>query len=276
MALPSSSTPSELLIDALATFGDGREAPSREFADALLRNLRGDDHTAELSLIERLLATAADDPDRRTTLIDFVGHAALLLAPQDHPPVESAPASAWSALVSVANSLNGSGAYALGRLPFVDDARRRLLLDEAHRQLSSTAALGANRAVGRAGDALAALAVSRKLRETVSRALGFAVTPTYDALYEYDPPSSHVRTHVDSREYEIVFHLLLEHATSRSDGGLSVLIAHLPNEATPTRIGIRAGEALVLRGRGTIHSWQSLGADEHRILIAIGFRPGLE
>ena len=270
MASPSSSTPSELLIDALAIFGGG--PPPSDFADALLSTLRSDGGTAGQSLAERLLATAGSDADRRASLVDFIGHAALVLAPNDTPPAEGAPASAWSALVSVANSLNGSGAYALGRPRFIDDVRCRLLLDEARRQLTSTAGLGATRAVGRAGDALAALAVSRRLRETVSSALGFAVTPTYDALYEYDPPASHVRTHLDSRDYEIVFHLLLEHTTSLSGDGLSVLIAHLPNESAPTRIGLRAGEALVLRGRGTIHSWQPLSDDERRILIAIGFR----
>jgi hypothetical protein len=247
------SPSSELLLDALATFGPDA---------ALLRNLRADGDT---TLAERLLASAAGDADRRATVVDFIGHAARSLAPEGVPPADGAAASVWTALVSAADALNGSGVHALGRLPFIDDARCRLLLDEARHQFSSTEELGATRAVARAGDALAALAVSRRLRETVSQALGFAVTPTYDALYEYDPPGSRVGTHVDSREYEVVCHLLLEHT-----GRHSVLVAHLPSGMA--RIELRVGGALVLRGRGTIHSWEALGADERRILIAIGFR----
>ena len=271
MAPPSSSTPSELLIDALATFGPVTDASPPQLAGDLLATLRAQNSIGAL-LEQRLLDCAGDDADRRTALVDFVGHAARVLAPHDDPPVEGAPASAWLALVGVANSLNGSGAYPLGRPHFISDALFRSLLEESHRQIASSEGFGASRVTGQAGDALAALAVSRQLRESVSRVLGFAVTPTYDALYEYDPPGSHVRTHVDSRDYEIVVHLLLEHTSSASGGGVSVLIAHLPGEAAPTRIGVRAGEALVLRGRGTLHSWQALGGDEHRILTAIAFR----
>lgn len=271
MAPPSSSTPSELLIDAMGTFGHGTDAVPREFADELLATLRADDSTGAL-LAQRLVDCAGDGADRRAALVDFVGHAARVLAPYDDPPADGAPASAWLALVAVADSLNGSGAYPLGRPRFISDALFRSLIEESHRQIASSEGLGASRATGQAGDALAALAVSRQLRESVSRAVGFAVIPTYDALYEYDPPGSHVRTHVDSRDYEIVVHLLLEHTSSASGGGVSVLIAHLSGEAAPTRIGLHAGEALVLRGRGTLHSWQALGGDEHRILTAIGFR----
>jgi hypothetical protein len=114
--------------------------------------------------------------------------------------------------------------------------------------------------------------VSRQLRECVSAALGFAVVPTYEAVYEYDPPGSHVGTHVDSRAYEIVFHLLLEHASSLGDAGESVLVVHLPGEWSPTRIAVSPGDAVVLRGRGTIHSWQAMGDDDRRTLVAVGFR----
>ena len=94
------------------------------------------------------------------------------------------------------------------------------------------------------------------------------MTPTYDALYEYDPPGSHVGIHLDGRGYEIVVHLLVEH----TGGGSSVLTAHLPDTTTPARIELRVGEALILRGRGTIHSWRALGEGERRILVAIGFQ----
>src|SRR5262249_23623080 len=156
------------------------------------------------------------DAESRARLADFVGYAAHLFA-SDGPPVDGAHALAWDALISTADSLNGSGVHGLGRPSFLSDKLLRRLVDEAHVQLSTASGLGAIRACGRAGDALSAVAVSRQLRETVSSALGFAVEPTYDALYEYDPPRSHVGTHLDADGYEIVFHLLLEHLTGSAE-----------------------------------------------------------
>jgi predicted 2-oxoglutarate/Fe(II)-dependent dioxygenase YbiX len=173
------------------------------------------------------------------------------------------------ALVTTAHRLNRSGVHALGRLAFVSDAFFGRLVDEARRQLAP--GVGDTRSVGRAGDALAALAVSRQLRSLVSRTLGVAVTPTFDAVYEYDPPGTHVQTHVDSREYEIVCHLLLDHTSDAGDG-TSTLVAHLPGHAAPTHVSLRPGDAVILLGRGTLHSWMPLTRGERRILTAIGFR----
>lgn len=264
----SGATPSDLLVDALTTFERDADTAALELAGVLRSHLQSSGDLPALA--EQLLSCAGSDDARRAALADYIGHAARALAPNDDAPDDGAAAAAWSALVAAAHALNGSGARALGRLGFVSAAFFRRLVDEAHRQLASAPGGGASRAIGPAGDALAALAVSRQLREAVSRALGCAVVPTYDALYEYDPPGSRVRTHVDSGGYEIVVHLLLEH-TARDAPGRSVLVAHLPKQPV-TRIGLHAGEALALRGRGTIHAWQPLGDDERRILTAIGFR----
>jgi hypothetical protein len=274
VASRSEATSIDLLVDALATFEHDGDSVAHELAAVLRFNLRSSEDMS-LSIAEQLLACAGSDDARRAALADYIGHAARALAPNDEAPDGEASASAWSALVAAAHALNGSGAYALGRLRFVSDAFFRRLVDEAHRQLGSAPGEGASRAIGPAGDALAALAVSRQLRAAVSRALGCAVVPTYDALYEYDPPGSRVRTHVDSGGYEIVVHLLLEH-TARDAPGRSVLIAHLPNEGPSARISLGVGDALALRGRGTVHAWQPLGDDERRILTAIGFRRATE
>jgi hypothetical protein len=98
---------------------------------------------------------------------------------------------------------------------------------------------------------------------------------TYNAVYLYDAPGSHVRTHVDARDYEVVFHLVLDHELPGGGSGGSALVAHLP--AGTERLQVRPGEGVALRGRGTIHSWARLRDDERRTLIAIGFerrRPG--
>jgi hypothetical protein len=196
----------------------------------------------------------------RAALGDTLGALARRLAPGD---------AAWRLLTIVLDRLYGSGVHALGRPPFVSAALLQLLQAEAHVQRPK--AVSAHRpAPGAAGPALAALAVSTQLRDAVSRALDSPVAPTYDAVYLYDPPGSHVRTHVDTRAYELVVHLVLEHDLPRNGRG-SALLVHLPDEPEPRRLPVGPGEAIVLRGRGTIHSWERLAGDEERTMIAVGF-----
>jgi hypothetical protein len=54
-------------------------------------------------------------------------------------------------------------------------------------------------------------------------------------------------------------------------GAGSALVVHRVGETEPHRVRVRPGEALALRGRGTIHSWEPMGPAEHRTLVAIGF-----
>jgi len=177
---------------------------------------------------------------------------------------------AWRALQAALDALFGSGVKDLGRLPFVGGALLDSLLAEAREQLPAPE--GTSRpAPGAPGRSLAGLAVSAQLREAVARAVGFAVAPTYDAVYLYDPPGSHLRTHVDTRDYELVVHLVLEHRLPRDGSQGSALVVHLPGEPGPTRLPVAPGQAVVLQGRGTIHSWEPLRDDEDRTLIAIGF-----
>lgn len=198
---------------------------------------------------------------------DVLGSVVRRLAATREAFTGDAAAEAWDAVAATLDRLFGSGVRQLGRLPFVTDALLDALLAEARRQLPPQA--GTTRpAPGRAGRVLAALAVSGKLRAAVGEAFGFPVEPTYGAVYLYDPPGSHVRTHVDTRDYELVVHLVLEHAAP-ADG--SALLVHLPPEPEPLRLPVAPGEAVALRGRGTIHSWEPLRDDEHRIMTAIGF-----
>ena len=178
---------------------------------------------------------------------------------------------AWPALVRALDLLYGSGVHPLGRLDFVGDELLELLRAEARAHRPEQQLPGRRPAPGRAGRTLASLAVSRQLREAVSDAVGFAVAPTHDAVYQYDPPGSHVRTHVDTRDYHLVLHLLVEHTLPADGSPGSALLAHLPGPPGPRRVPLAAGEAVVLQGRGTIHSWEPLRADEQRTLIAIGF-----
>lgn len=218
------------------------------------------------SLGDWLVEAAGPGDERRAALADALGAAARRLAPEGE---------AWRALVTALDRLYGSGAHPLGRLPFVSDRLLGLLVEEARTQIPERAG---ERRAGAPGEVLANLAVSRNLREAVSAAVGFAVVPTYSASYLYEPPGSHVRTHVDRRDYEVVFHLVLEHERPAGGAPGSALVVHRPDEPGPGRLELRPGEAVALRGRGTLHSWEPLAPDERRVLLAAGFEraPGAQ
>lgn len=255
-------TPGGVLIHCFSTI-------ESDFARQLVAGLRGAD---DARLAEWLVEFCGDDDERRALLSAAIGVAARQLVPDDVPPSQESDSIAWHELLKTATSLYGTVVEPLGRLPFISDRLLGQLLSEARRQRPESSE-GTTRTTGPAGDVLAGLAVSRQLREAVSEALGVSVVPTYDALYEYDPAHSHVRTHLDAAAFEFTVHLLLEHENS-DPGARSILIVHDPGGMTPRRIPIESGEAVVLAGRGTFHSWAALGACESRILTAIGFRRG--
>jgi hypothetical protein len=266
-------------VDVLAgALAEAHEAYSRgaarsnggelQLIDELLGQL--DEVSSAGSLPAWLAASAGPAGERRDVLGDVLGSVARRLAHTGEAPREGAAAEAWRALAAALDLVYGSGVRALGRLPFISDALLELLVTEARQQLPAHE--GATRpAPGPPGRVLASLAVSPKLREAVATAFGCELVPTYDAVYLCDPPGSHVRTHVDTRDYELVFHLILEHTLPRDGSGGSALIVHLAGEAEPRRLEVEPGEAVALRGRGTIHSWEPLRDDEHRMMTAIGF-----
>lgn len=265
-------TPSAILIEELSSCKEPDEKTRPDFIMELLERLRYADDAA---LGTWLVSFAGPDRERRAALATAIGQAAHRLAPDGEPPAQGAAAVAWQSLLAAADHLYGSGAHALGRLPFLSEQLFTRLVDEGRQQMPEQSATD-RRMIGSPGDVLANLAVSRQLREALSEALGCAVVPTYEALYEYDPPGSHVSTHIDRSGFEFTFHLILEHATSRGVVAESVLIAHRPGHRKPNRFRVRPGEAVVLRGRGTVHSWAPLGADERRTLTSIGFKRSAE
>jgi hypothetical protein len=263
--MESNSTIRRVLIDAFSV----REPDhSRPFVEELAETLR---RAGDENLAAALVDFAGADPDRQAALARTIGQAARSLAPDDEPPREKAASEAWQVLLCAADRLYGSGVHPLGRLPFISERLLRALVGEARRQQPESTG---RRTTAPAGDILAGLAVSRQLREAVGRALGLSVVPTYEALYEYDPPGSHVRNHTDAGDFELTFHLLAEHTKADGQVGESVLIAHRPGESQPARISVSRGDGVVLRGRGTIHSWKAMGEGERRILTAIGFKRG--
>lgn len=254
------------LVDCRSTLSSEAEEAHGgkvELIDELLRRLEGP--APDGSLADWLAGFGGPEEERKEMLVDIVSLIARGLAPDDDPPSAGGAAELWQALVILADRLYGSGVEPLGRLPFISDRLLEMLVAE-----SRIAGRRVDRA-GEAGRVLASLAVSRKLRDAVATAVGFPITPTYRAVYLYDIPRSHVRTHVDTHDYEVVFHLILDHTFPKDANG-SALVVHRVGEARARRVRLQPGEAVALRGRGMIHSWEPMGAQEHRTLIAIGFQ----
>jgi hypothetical protein len=250
-------------VECRALLTGEREVPGAEaLIDELLAGLEGAGEDVELA--GWLESFAGPNGERKDALADVVTLIVRDLADGDGGPPTAGARELWRELVILTDRLFGSGVAPLGRLPFVGDRLLELLAEEA-----GDAARREDRA-GEAGRFLANLAVSRKLRDAVADAVGFPVDPTYRAVYLYDIPGSHVKTHLDTHDYEVVFHLVLDHVVPGGGPG-SALVVHRVGEAEPHRVRVRPGEALTLRGRGTIHSWEPMGPAERRTLVAIGF-----
>lgn len=237
--------------------------------DAMLRHLGSTARRPGTSL-----AAASPDREGQAAIADVVGAIARRLAPDDEPPAGHDAAAAWRSLLVTADELYGSGVAPMGRLPFISARLLEIMAAEAAVAMADRPKTGA-RVSAAGGRALRSLAVSGKLQAAVGAALGVPVEPNYTAVYLYDPPGSHVQTHLDTREYEVVFHLVLEHELPSDRPVGSALIVHLPGRA-PTRLAIGPGECVALSGRGTMHSWEALRRGEQRLLIGIGWmRDGL-
>jgi hypothetical protein len=268
---------SRALLEAREALSSGESAKfvtHRELIDELLSRVEvTQPPESVIGDLVRSLAVARDagaDDDRRAALVDVVGIVARQLAPSDEPAADPAIQAVWRELLGAADRLYGAGVVSLGRLPFVSDRLLELLVAEAGLELVDRPDGGA-RVSGRAGQALATLAFSRKLAQTVGAALGGCVVANQRASYHYDPPGSHVRTHVDARSHELIFHMILEHDLPHDGAPGSALVAHLPGRPGPQRLWLHPGEAVALSGRGTIHSWEQLRDGERRTLIGIGF-----
>ena len=119
------------------------------------------------------------------------------------------------------------------------------------------------------GPVLRRLAVDRRLQRAASRALGRRLVPAYRAVYMYDPPRSHMPPHLDSEDFEVIVHVVLEHVRPKRGQG-SALVVH--RRRGDVRLAVAPGQAVVLAGRGAVHQWERLGAGESRLLIGIGYR----
>jgi hypothetical protein len=157
----------------------------------------------------------------------------------------------------------------LRRGGFLSDRAWRALLEEAR---ACAPAIRARRTHYAApGPLLRRLAVNRRLRRAVAKAIGVPIEPAYAAVYMYDPPRAHMAPHLDSSDYAIIVHIVLEHEGGRR-ANASALLVHQPHR--DRRYAVAPGEAVVLAGRGAVHQWEPLGARERRTLIGIGFRSG--
>jgi hypothetical protein len=213
-----------------------------------------------------LVAYARGDRAAQAWLTDRLRHAARRLTPRRTPPRRGARAVAWRALIIAAGRLHESGVRRLPTRAFLNRADLDALVREGHRQRPASRVRRTQYAPP--GPTLRRLAVDRRLQRAASRALSVRVDPAYTAVYMYDPPRSHVPPHLDSEDFGIVVHVVLEH--ERPSRGGSALIVHRPRK--DVRMALAPGQAVVLAGRGAVHQWEPLGRDESRMLVAIGFK----
>lgn len=214
------------------------------------------------------LAGWARDRVRRQWLADRLRRAVLALASGGRAPGRGARAEAWALAIDIAARLHVAGAW---RLP----ASRVLPPDQLVR-LSREAArcrparVETHTRYAAPGPALRQLAVSAALADAVTEAVGRAVRPAFTAVYMYDPPGIRVPPHLDTADFEIVVHLVLEHQRPRRARGSALV---LYGDDRSRRLGLAVGAAVALGGRGQVHRWEPLGPAESRTMAAIGFTP---
>lgn len=203
----ASSAPFDALVGALRDVRTRVRRVPDTVVDALAAHIGVG---SQVSIDDALVTFIGGDQCRRDAVVEIAGAVARHLANGDDPPFAPESLVVWHSLVRVVDALVGSGVCAIGRPSFVSDH----LLDALRREaMDSTpeAEVSSGRVAWAGGATLARLAVSRQLRDELTRALGAAVAPAHDAIYEFDPPGSHVRPHVDGRHYPIVFHLVVHH-----------------------------------------------------------------
>jgi hypothetical protein len=207
----------------------------------------------------------------REAVTDVLGRAARRLEDGEGGLLAGeAAAVSWQALALALHHLNGSGVVRLGSPAFIGEGLLSGLVQEARAQPPVRPADGERRHAA-AGPLLARLAVSRQLRDELSTALGRPVATTCDAVFLYDPPRSRVPTHVDHAAFAFTFHLVLEHTPPPDGSCRSALLTYAPGARAAARTDVAPGEAVLLRGRGTLHSWERLKPGEHRTLVGAGF-----
>ncbi len=175
---------------------------------------------------------------------------------------------AWRALILAAARLHTGRLARLQRRAFLSDRGWQALRDEARGRAPAMRARRTHHSPP--GPVLQLLAVNRRLQRAVAQAIGVPVVPAYSAVYMYAPPRSHMPPHLDSSDFEIIVHVVLEH-DGWVRGRSSALIVHHP--LREVRCAVAPGAAVVLAGRGAVHQWEPLGAQERRTLIGIGFKP---
>ena len=164
--------------------------------------------------------------------------------------------------------LHGHGVHALGQLSFIDEDLLAALLEEARRAQPPDDG-DRRRSHGPAGDVLAALAVSRELRVTVSTVLGASAADLRRALNSTAPDRSSGLTSTRANTLSFSICCSTTGAVVRRHHRRSRVFCRIVDE--PAQTVLKAGEGLLLNGRGTLHCWAPLGDNERRTLVAIGY-----
>ena len=112
------------------------------------------------------------------------------------------------------------------------------------------------------------LAVDRRLMKAVTKALGFAVEPGYEARYNfYGRDGDSFWPHPDDPEYAVNVLVCLDHKRPATGTG-SALLAYRP-DGSVERYELRPGAALAFEARGLVHAREPMRRGERMTMLSI-------
>lgn len=258
----------DALVEALGAGWDRGEPASRRLT-AVSDRIRAHGVGLPLSATAaEVCAWAGAHRGRRRWLADRIRVAVGALAVEGTAPRSGRRREAWRAAIAMAAALHPASVHRVPIGQAVGPEILGALTREAARRRPRR--LRERTRYAAPGPILQRLAVDPLLRAAVSEAAGFMLRPAYTAVYMYDPPGSAVAPHLDTSHFDAVLHIVLTHEGHRPGHG-SALVVHGVDRRR--RLPLRAGEAVLLCGRGAVHQWEPLGPAEQRTMLAIGFTP---
>ncbi|MBC8001820.1 MAG: hypothetical protein H7X97_04450 [Opitutaceae bacterium] len=257
----------------------GPADPRRRFARGMAKIVRGavretTDHEWSNSGVRlaRLLIKTLSNRDLTTQGPDgkyeplsvFLAYAPSGLALDCTIPAAPIPRAAWKTVVEVFAALFPSDVARI-RLDWIDRRRLNILTREA----------AAGRRKGRAasgerpGPSGRRLALDPRLLALVSKALGKAVVPAYEARYVfYTRPGDYFWPHPDDPEIAVNVFICLEHKVPRGCSTRSAFLAYRA-DGSVERHELTPGHAIAAETQGLMHAREPMRRGERVTLLAI-------
>jgi len=213
-------------------------------------------------LARKLRPRASEDPFRLLKVL--LGNASIALAPDCRVPTDPMLLVAWKTKVALFARLYRSAIRPLGRLKWLDDS----MLARLQRETARGRTRGRGASGMRPGPAGRMMAVDRRLMRAVTKALGFAVEPGYEARYNfYRRDGDYFWPHPDDPEYAVNVLVCLDHTRPAAGTG-SALLAYRP-DGSVERYELTPGDALAFEARGLVHAREPMRRGERMTMLSI-------